>query len=220
MKNKDVKGWFGKNAEVYSKQSYEYAQKCRTKFIRKNIKNIGGLILDVGVGSGKLTSKYSNSKDDNIIGLDISLNMLKEAKKNLNVIPLVKADGEFLPFRDNSFDAIICSELLYYLEKPEMFIQESKRVLKKNGTLLIISNNQFWFFLNKIRQKLKIGPEKDIARRFFYPLEIKSLLARNEFREIKSEGFCVVPFRYFRTLDKTFLSKFGFIHGFIAIKRE
>jgi SAM-dependent methyltransferase len=52
-----------------------------------------------------------------------------------------------LPFPDESFDLIWCSEVIEHLESPERTIQEFRRVLKPGGTMVLTTpNSHFWFF--------------------------------------------------------------------------
>jgi ubiquinone/menaquinone biosynthesis C-methylase UbiE len=57
------------------------------------------------------------------------IGMLKEDSH----ISLVKTKGEELPFEDNSFDYIFCTNVLDHCDKPEIVIKECYRVLKKEG---------------------------------------------------------------------------------------
>ena len=42
--------------------------------------------------------------------------------------PIVEADGQYLPFADNSFDYVICRHVLEHVEDPELMISELERV--------------------------------------------------------------------------------------------
>ena len=87
--------------------------------------------LDIGAGTGRWTC-YSKA------GVDVSFQMLKQAKQK-NKSLYVTADGAMLPFNDNSFSGIICMHTLMHNEKKqiEKILNESKRVLKSGGWLLI-----------------------------------------------------------------------------------
>jgi ubiquinone/menaquinone biosynthesis C-methylase UbiE len=90
-------------------------------------------ILDVGCGDGYLLHilQKNSSKDIKYYGLDQSLTRLKRV---LEKIPLVKNTlGEItlLPFRNNSFDVVICSEVLEHVLKYRTALQELLRITKK-----------------------------------------------------------------------------------------
>lgn len=85
---------------------------------------IHGRILDLGCGTGLL----SEFLQKNVIGIDISLNMLKEAKSRESVL---QADIDFLPFRDAVFDAVVSFTCLQNLPSPDYVFKEVRRVLKE-----------------------------------------------------------------------------------------
>jgi len=51
-------------------------------------------------------------------------------------------DAQELPFEENSFDVVIMFEAIYYLEKPELFVQQARRVLRENGTIIVCNPNK------------------------------------------------------------------------------
>jgi ubiquinone/menaquinone biosynthesis C-methylase UbiE len=87
-------------------------------------------ILDIGIGSGYF-EEFLNSKGikADIIGLDISKEMIKQAKI---LMPLIIADGDELPFPDNSFDMIICLDTIHLIKEHDF-----SRILKPSSLALI-----------------------------------------------------------------------------------
>jgi|SRR5208283_967834 len=77
----------------------------QVKFI-KNILKPQGIVLDVACGTGRYTIPLSNEGYD-VVGLDISPNLLKIAKTRLNSMQLVKADMRHLPFKPQAFAAAV-----------------------------------------------------------------------------------------------------------------
>ncbi|MEM3829259.1 MAG: class I SAM-dependent methyltransferase [Conexivisphaerales archaeon] len=78
-------------------------------------------------------------QDVDVIGVDISRKMMRLAleiakKKNLkSKVSYVVCDAENLPFRDTSFDLILCYDLLEHLPNPSLCIKEFGRILLKVG---------------------------------------------------------------------------------------
>jgi ubiquinone/menaquinone biosynthesis C-methylase UbiE len=89
-------------------------------------------ILDVGCGTGLITQVLHGD----ITGLDISTWKLERAKRYIPNAKFVEGDAENLPFKDNSFDCIISTDIIEHLERPDLAIKEIKRVLKQGGLYL------------------------------------------------------------------------------------
>jgi ubiquinone/menaquinone biosynthesis C-methylase UbiE len=121
-------------------------------------------ILDVGCGGGFyeiiLSRRFSHIE---IIGADINRDSLLTAKKTVNSnrnteIFLVLADATKLPFTAESFDRIICTEVLEHVRKDEEALSQIYRVMKKNAkAVFTVPNKNYpasWdppnFFLERI----------------------------------------------------------------------
>ena len=109
-------------------------------------------ILDVGCGEGRhIFGSLQEYKDVYCVGLDQdipSLNKCKEGLdffKELNTRSTVFMQGSVykLPFEENSFDLVICSEVLEHLDDYHAAIDEIYRVLKPGGKFLP-SVPSFW----------------------------------------------------------------------------
>ena len=74
-----------------------------------------------------------------VVGADISPEMLTSARGRLYGSPFlpVAADGQALPFRDASFDAVVCQLGLQFFPDPARGVEEFRRVLRKDGRLAI-----------------------------------------------------------------------------------
>jgi len=100
-------------------------------------------LLDVGSGAGQILKFLlkETSSDANIVGFDLSQQMLKRASHRVKSDrpKFVAGDVMHLPFADNSFDSITCGWVLEYLPDPAPGLMEMERVLKPNGTILILA---------------------------------------------------------------------------------
>lgn len=115
----------------------------RRNRILKLLKNLNGKrILDLGCANG-INTIYLKKKGANVVGVDISENLIKLAKKNalnekLN-IPFFKIDGENLPFEDKSFDIVLTMFVLQHiLDKKSLnrLYKEIHRVLDDKGEMI------------------------------------------------------------------------------------
>lgn len=96
------------------------------------------MILDVGCGSGWVARQLV-PKGKKVFSLDISSDNPKKVNnliRSKNHFPIV-ADSFNLPFKSNSFNCVIASEIIEHTINPSYFIYELFRVVSKNGRLII-----------------------------------------------------------------------------------
>jgi demethylmenaquinone methyltransferase/2-methoxy-6-polyprenyl-1,4-benzoquinol methylase len=99
----------------------------------------GMRVLDVAAGTG-LTSRGAvalTGAATNVVGLDPSIEMLREARKTLG-ISIVQGVGERLPCRDGEFDFVSMGYGLRHLSDLRLAFGEFRRVLKPGGTLCLL----------------------------------------------------------------------------------
>ena len=95
------------------------------------------LALDVGCGTG-LSTVALKEIAENIIGTDISREMIALAPKDKNIAYFV-SDAENLPFNENEFNLVTISQAVHWLNRKKFF-SEARRVLKEKGWLIIYDN--------------------------------------------------------------------------------
>ncbi len=126
-----------------------------------------GLVLDFGCGTGTVTLRLLNA-GIKTVSCDASLGMLKKLQEkaeagNLKCICVV-ADAENLPFKDASFNALVCAGVLHHLPDIGKAVKEWLRVVKNQGLLFMSEpfKNRPWFSyiywlpINIIRAIVKI----------------------------------------------------------------
>jgi SAM-dependent methyltransferase len=99
-------------------------------------------VVELACGTGQ-SAGYLNEIAESYVAGDISdevLNVARHYYKDL--INFVEVDAHNLPFDNNSKDVIILFEAIYYLKDVDKFLNECKRVLRKNGKLLIATANK------------------------------------------------------------------------------
>jgi ubiquinone/menaquinone biosynthesis C-methylase UbiE len=106
-------------------------------------------ILEIGVGTGRFAEHFPR-----VIGVDPAFNALKCAQKR--GVDVVQAIGEQLPFRDETFAFVMLIVTLCFVQNPIDVLREGKRVLKRNGSIVIglVPKNSPWgaFYEKKKRQ--------------------------------------------------------------------
>ena len=108
----------------------------------------GDRVLDLGCGEGRHVHGLYLMGNLKITGIDLNEASLQKAEEGLATLPKPTADhaGEVmfetgdataLSFEDNTFDAIICSEVLEHLPDYHAALAEMHRVLKPGGRLCV-----------------------------------------------------------------------------------
>jgi len=87
-------------------------------------------ILDIGCGAGFVASLFRNTISLEISKFQLKMNKaLGEGK--------VQALGEFLPFKDETFEVVVLANVLQTVLNPQVVLREARRVISKTGKLLI-----------------------------------------------------------------------------------
>jgi ubiquinone/menaquinone biosynthesis C-methylase UbiE len=136
----------------------------------------GESILDAGCGTGVFTLDVL-SRDTTVIGLDISLPMLKRAGRKARRFYFHMVLGEMLnlPFPEKSFDRVMSVTALEFIEDAQGAFRELFRVTKRNGCIVVATLNSLspWAARRKRNAKEKQTIfEKAIFRS---PDELRSL---------------------------------------------
>ena len=126
--------------------------------------------LDIGTGPGFFPIIMAEL-GFKVTGIDCSKEMINEAESNINVsgyrANFLQADCHELPFEDDSFDFIICRNLVWTLVSPDRAYKEWYRVLRKGGRLVVIDANWFLRLSDDLSQK-KYEQTQDLAREMGY----------------------------------------------------
>jgi len=107
----------------------------------------GDRVLDAGCGFGLYLAAMSRLRDLKLVGLDRSSDRLARARSRSKA-GLVAADSTGLPFADETFDAVLLSEVLEHVPDEALALAEILRVLKPGGRLAVSvphANYPFWW---------------------------------------------------------------------------
>jgi SAM-dependent methyltransferase len=101
-------------------------------------------VLEVGCGSGHGLG-YIATRARRVVAGDYTHRLLKIAGERYgSTFPLVRLDAEGLPFASSCFDVVVLHEAIYYLQSPERFVSEARRVLRPGGRLIVSTVNREW----------------------------------------------------------------------------
>ena len=140
MKKKEVLNAYEKiyQEEKLGEEEQSYYALCLQ--LTNPAKNKRYLDVACGQGSalalGKKIGMYT-------VGIDFSARSVFLCKSKVPKCELVRSSAEFLPFREESFDCITCHGSLEHFIDPISSLKEMKRILKKNGRLVITIPNSF-----------------------------------------------------------------------------
>lgn len=114
------------------------------------------LVADIGCGNGWLARRLL-LLDRIIVSIDVSF---RNVSKVLQLYPNenhfgIVADGYFLPFRNNTFDCVVASEVIEHLEDAKKFVCELLRIVKPKGKIILTTP-----YKEKIRYTLCIHCNK------------------------------------------------------------
>lgn len=99
-------------------------------------------VLEVACGTGQGLGLL-RSRAGKVYACDLSLENLHTARHgNGQSQALVQANAQALPFADNSLDAIILLEAIYFLPSASEFLSEARRVLRPGGWCLVSAINK------------------------------------------------------------------------------
>ncbi|MBI4056543.1 MAG: glycosyltransferase [Elusimicrobia bacterium] len=150
-------------------------------------------VLDVGCGSSVILSGLSQS-----VGMDIALPKLRSQKRRDRMV--VCGSIFELPFRTESFDSVLCSEVIEHVPKKDRIFEEFRRVLKPGGTLVVgTPDHKNWLWLVLERIYLWVCPKGHVADHIsrYTRKEVGEVLKRFGFKtvEVKSILGCEVIFK-------------------------
>ncbi len=137
----------------------------------------GEVILDAGCGTGGFTSDMVSSGSD-VIGLDISLPMIRRARQKIRGrhFQVVAGDLLRLPFPENSFDKAVSVTTLEFIEDAAGAFQELFRVTRKGGCVVAATLNSHSPWAARRRAKSKMKDTLFSRAIFRSPEELRSLI--------------------------------------------
>jgi len=228
IKSEEFREWNEKMVTKYDPDAFHHHPSAVVRFIEnRRVKAIfklmgrpykRGGVLEVGCGAGNILEKVPPG---NLFGVDISGFILTKARQKLgNRVCLFQADAQNLPFKDQVFKQVICSEVLEHVLDPSISLQEITRILGFEGIAIVSVPNELW--INRLKKILiRLGifgwllhrqggydemPEKMEDEWHLHVLSLEEWLAlfNNFFRvtHLRRIPFFWLPLRYVMRLKK------------------
>lgn len=114
-------------------------------------------LLDVGCGEGFTLDKFMQAqvakKYAGIEYVDAAISLGKKLHPN---VPITKGDIYKLPYKANTFDVVLCSEVLEHLDRPDEALRELQRVTKQY-LVLSVPNEPLFTIQRILRGKNVLG---------------------------------------------------------------
>ena len=123
---------------------FERGRQLAIEAVEEHLGPEGGRILEVGVGTGISLLNYN--RKNRLVGIDISVPMLRRAQdrvvehKLTNVEALAVMDAKHLAVPDASFDAVVAQYVITAVPDPEATLDEFVRVVKPGGEIILVNH--------------------------------------------------------------------------------
>jgi SAM-dependent methyltransferase len=151
------------------------------------------IVLDIGTGSGRVAREIISKTNARVIGIDLGFQLMGQSEqksKFLDNYERIMADGQHLPFKNNSFDVVVCIRAFKYLPNYVLGLSEMKRALKQSGLLIFDLSSVFGYEIVLRRVTHSLGAR---GHHVFNIFKMKSLLTRTGFCIVKSIPLQKVP---------------------------
>lgn len=136
-------------------------------------------VLDVGCGTGYTTEAVLKKASlGEVVGIDLTPQQLGKAANKLKpksaLVNLSRGDTENLPFRDNTFDAVVSVGAVEYFPNPERALKEMARVVKLGGKV-VVGGPEFEWFRKMSLDKTFYTPSAAEVKRFFRQAKLQDI---------------------------------------------
>lgn len=166
--------------EKYSKEEFKYdvnTKNTRVYMIKRCINKLHEPpnVLDVGCGFGRNLFSVSDRIKSGI-GIDPSERAIEKARAfcdffDIKNLKFTKGVGEDIPFPENSFDLIICFDVLEQVSNPEALINEIMRVLKQEGSAVFFTGCNAKFNYHAFKNSIASEKKKNELKSYLLKIE-------------------------------------------------
>jgi ubiquinone/menaquinone biosynthesis C-methylase UbiE len=163
-------------------------------------------VLDVGCGTGhQLAALRSRGYEG--AGVDASEAMLAYARENNPGAEIRNASVDALPFETESFDVVVCIEVLRHLRDPRPAIGEMARVLKPGGIALAtaapVLNLNLYALVNQLTSRYRIGNLRQLKQFFTTSRRVRRQFSAAGFDQVTVHGVGIGPWSWIERVAPT-----------------
>lgn len=205
-----VRQWYDSIAKEY-KEHYShkidelYYDSLYVKYFYQMADLKNKKVLDLGCGTGRLMERFI-AYTDYVIGIDFSIEMLKEAyKTKQQCTKLIQMDARNLGFKSSIFDVVISKgPIAESGDIIKMFLEVS-RILNPGGIFIFsIRNDVFYTSIYRRLLKFKKGLERNRKARYFEPKEYTLYAIKNYLRKanLHFNSYCSTYFFPLEIINK------------------
>jgi len=167
----------------------------------------GKRVLDVGCGGGFYSSAIAKGGGcREIILTDFSSVCVKAARLNMLEQVQFIAEGTVcdalnLPFRDRSFDLVLCVDVVEHLSNDQVFLKQVSRVLRDGGMVVVATQNSSSVnYLLEAPMQRKVLKRREwmgwdpTHQRFYTPKSLSNVLGQVDLKVVKIIGTYFIPY--------------------------
>jgi SAM-dependent methyltransferase len=183
----DYVGVFGQPQEFYTRAKADHLQRIlETKRRTRPLD-----VLDIGCGHG-LIHPYLSGTGYRLTGIDVAGNAIEMARRRNPHVNYDVYDGSRLPYADETFDVIFTICVMHHLpvDLRDIFVSESRRVLRSGGRFVIFEHNK----LNPLVRWIVARIPFDRNAVLLTSWHTQKLVRNAGFREIECNYILFFPF--------------------------
>jgi phosphatidylethanolamine/phosphatidyl-N-methylethanolamine N-methyltransferase len=174
-----VERLYARFASIYNALFGQVLHAGRLEAMRELPLRPGDHVLEVGIGTGLTATLYPS--DCNVIGIDLSDSMLREAARHVEAqarrnVRLWRMDATSLAFPDETFDVVYAAYVISVVPDPVAALREMRRVCRPGGHIVLLNH---FLSTTPVLSKLErlVSPLLTACVGFRSDLDLASLLA-------------------------------------------